>query len=68
VGTVCLILVILSGLVSPAPERTVQVRGMMAALAMLLSLVVVVDSPFSGEYSASPRAIERVLAFNRART
>lgn len=68
VFAVCGILVVLASLVTPAPERTVQIRGMMAVLSLLLSLVVVVDSPFSGEYSASPRPIERVLAFNRARS
>ena len=64
---VCMVLVVLAGLITPAPERTVQVRGLIAVIALLLSLVVVVDSPFSGEYSASPRALERVLAFNRSR-
>ena len=67
VSAVCVLLIILAALITPAPERSVQLRGLIAVIALLLSLVVIVDGPFSGETSATPRPIERVLAFNRAR-
>jgi ABC-2 type transport system permease protein len=38
-----------------------------SALGILLSLVVIVDLPFSGETAASPAPIERMLAYSRAR-
>jgi len=69
-ATICMILllmVVLASLVTPAPERTMQLRGMITALGILLSLVVIVDLPFSGETAASPAPIERMLAYSRAR-
>ena len=64
---VMLLLVLLASLVTPAPERTMQLRGMIAALGILLSLVVIVDLPFSGETAASPAPIERMLAYSLTR-
>ena len=69
-ATICMLLllmVVLASLVTPAPERTVQVLGMIIALGILLSQVVIVDLPFSGETSASPGPIERMLAYSQTR-
>ena len=62
-----LLMVVLASLVTPAPERTMQLRGMITALGILLSLVVIVDLPFSGETAASPAPIERMLAYSQTR-
>jgi len=69
-ATICMLLllmVVLASLVTPAPERTVQVLGMIIALGILLSQVVIVDLPFSGETAASPGPIERMLAYSQSR-
>ena len=67
VCAMCCLLILLSGLMTPSPDRLVQVMGLMAAISLLVSLTITVDGPFSGDISVSPQAISRALARNEAR-
>lgn len=66
-GALTLLLFFLAGLVTPAPDRTIQMRSLTAAIALLLSLVIILDLPFCGETSVSPQPIENILAYNKTR-
>ena len=57
---------VLAGLVSPSAAHAMELGGLAAAIGLLLSLLIILDLPFSGESAASPAAIERVLTFRFA--
>jgi hypothetical protein len=51
----------------PALGRTVAVGAAAAAIAMLLSFVIIVDVPFEGETSVSSRPLQKALLVNAGR-
>ena len=63
----CCLLIVLSGLMTPEADRLVHVVGLMTAVSVLISLILIVDGPFSGEFAVSPEPILRALARNAAR-
>jgi hypothetical protein len=63
-----LLLVVLATLIEPSIERAFTLGGMVAAIGMLFTVVVVVDEPFRGTDAIRPAAIERVIKVMIART
>jgi hypothetical protein len=51
----------------PSLGRTVAVGASAAAIAMLLAFVIIVDVPFEGETSVSPRPLQKALLINAKR-
>jgi hypothetical protein len=70
ITTVCLLVLALAlaALTAPTLNRTVGVGAAAAAVGLLLAFVIIVDLPFEGETSVTPRAIEKALATNAKRT
>jgi len=58
---------VLAGLTSCELGRTVGVGAPAAAVALLLAFVMIVDLPFEGQTSVSPRAIQAALTINAHR-
>ena len=70
-GTVtglAILLVILASLAQATPERAFALGGLMCAAALMMSLVVILNKPFTGETVVSPAPIERVVRAMEART
>jgi len=70
-GTVtglAILLVILASLAQATPDRAFALGGLMCAAALMVSLVVILNKPFTGETVVSPAPIERVLRAMEART
>jgi hypothetical protein len=51
----------------PSLGRTIAVGAAAAAIAMLLAFVIIVDVPFEGETSVSPRPLQKALVINAKR-
>jgi hypothetical protein len=70
ITTVCLLGlgVALAALTAGNLRRTVGVGAPAAAVALLLAFVIIVDLPFEGETSVTPRAIQNALAANSHRS
>ncbi|HWB50663.1 MAG TPA: DUF4239 domain-containing protein [Stellaceae bacterium] len=69
-STIAALIVVMFGLallISPTVNRAIVLGGLVAAVSLLLSLVIIVDAPFSGETSVSPAAIVKVLDRNARR-
>jgi hypothetical protein len=62
------LLVILASMAQATLERAFALGGLICAAALLLSLVVILNKPFSGETVVSPAPIERVIGAMTART
>ena len=62
-----ILLVLLASLAQPTPERAFALGGLMCAAALMISLVVILNKPFTGETVVSPAPIERVLRAMEAR-
>jgi hypothetical protein len=60
-ASLIVVLVILAGFSSPNLERALAHGGMICALTLLISLLVVIDGPFSGETAVGPDAMHRAL-------
>ena len=57
----------LATLATASLGRTVAVGAAAAAIALLLAFVIIVDIPFEGETSVSPRPLEKALMINAKR-
>jgi hypothetical protein len=57
----------LATLTVPTLGRTVAVGAAGAAIALLLAFVVIVDMPFEGDTSVSPRPLQKALVLNAKR-
>jgi hypothetical protein len=57
----------LATLTAPTLGRTVAVGAAGAAIALLLAFVIIVDMPFEGDTSVSPRPLQKALALNAKR-
>jgi hypothetical protein len=70
ITTVCLLAlgVVLGAATTSSLSRTVGVGAPAAAVALLLAFVIIVDLPFEGETSVTPRAIQNALAANAHRS
>ena len=69
--TICCFLALgmgLAALTTNGLSRTVGVGATAGAVALLLAFVIIVDLPFEGETSVSPRAIQNALVANAHRT
>ena len=63
-GTViglALLLVILASLAQATPERAFALGGLICAASLMISLVVIINKPFTGESVVAPSSIERVI-------
>jgi Protein of unknown function (DUF4239) len=63
-GTViglALLLVALASLSQATPERAFALGGLICAAALMISLVVILNKPFTGETVVSPSSLERVI-------
>ncbi len=60
--------VALAGLTAGGLGRAIAVGAPAAAIALLLAIVIIVDLPFEGETSVSPRAIQNALTANAHRS
>jgi Protein of unknown function (DUF4239) len=68
VSGLAILLVILASLAQATAERAFALGGLMCAAALMVSLVVILDKPFTGETVVSPAPIERVLRAMESRT
>jgi hypothetical protein len=57
----------LAALTTPKLGRTVAVGAAGAAIALLLAFVIIVDMPFEGDTSVSPRPLQKALILNAKR-
>jgi hypothetical protein len=51
----------------PTLGRTVAIGASAAAIALLLAFVIIVDMPFEGDTSVSPRPLQKALSINAQR-
>jgi len=68
VAGLAILLVILASLAQATAERAFALGGLMCAAALMVSLVVILNKPFTGETVVSPGPIERVVRAMEART
>ena len=66
IGFLMLLLVIYSAFVEP--RRAISLGGVVAGLALLISLVFIFDQPFLGQVSATPDPVQRMLEVMSAGT
>lgn len=61
------LLVILASLAQATPQRAFALGGLVCAAALMVSLVVILNKPFTGETVVSPAPLERVVKAMEAR-
>lgn len=68
VAGLVVLLVILAALAQATPQRAFGLGGLMCAAALMVSLVVILNKPYTGEAVVSPAPIERATRAMGART
>jgi hypothetical protein len=61
------LMVVLAGFVDPEASARLTIGMSGVAIALLIALVIIIDSPFDGEHRVSPAPIQKAIAIGAER-